>query len=119
MLIKAPNTKVRLATTGGHVLWLGPDEERELEGDLLQLAYEKGCTRQGAPSAQVLPVADDDAEADERKELLESAIRELMERGDPSAFTGSGMPRVREVAVIFGDEVTKAEVDAVFLGMED
>jgi hypothetical protein len=117
MLIKAPNAQVRLATTSGHVLWLGPNEERELAGDLLQLAYENGCTRvESAPVAEA-PAPAPFPSPDERVEQVEAAIRELMERGDSTAFTSAGMPRVREVAVILGDETTKAEIETVFAAM--
>ena len=97
-------------------MWLEPNEERELQGDLLQLAYEAGC----APAAVAEPevaVRSPFPSPDERAELVEAAIRELMERGDPTAFTSAGMPRVREVAVILGDEATKAEIETVFAAM--
>ena len=123
MRVKAPNKRTRLATTSGAVRWLEANEERELDGDLLQLAYKVGCLpvteeveEQEQEQGTVLEFGIEAARA-ERLARVQTAIRELMERGDESAFTSNGQPRVREVAVILGDEITKGEIEAAFAAM--
>ena len=116
MLIKAPSdTSVRVALTTGRVFILAPNQERELTGDALQVALERGC-QPVAPQQEEVPPAPPE---ESREARVEAAIRELMARGDETAFTSSGTPRVREVAVILGDEVTKGEIDEVFAAMSD
>lgn len=114
MLIKAPSdTSVRVALTTGRVFILAPNQERELTGDALQIALEGGC-RPVAPQKEAPPTP-----VETREARIEAAIRELMARGDEGAFTSTGTPRVREVAVIVGEELTKGEIDEVFAAMED
>ena len=121
MRVKAPNKPTRLATTSGAVLWLAANEEREMGGDLLKLAYEAGCLpvieeEQEQEQGAVLEFGIEAARS-ERLARVQAAIRELMERGDETAFTSTGQPRVREVAVILGDEVTRSEVEDAFAAM--
>lgn len=110
---------LRLATTFGSVMQLAAGEERNLEGEFLRLALSLGATSveqrskpQPIPTPAVEPTSS-------REDLVRVAIEELITRNDPRAFTSLGVPRVSEVAVILGDEVTKAEVDAVFRKMTD
>ena len=116
MLIQAPTQGARLATAYGHVMLLHPNEQRELEGAMLQLAISQGCALiTGNPAMTDVKIEQSD---EERQELIRAAIDELIDRGREEDFTSAGMPRVREVAVIIGDEVTKDEVETVFNSMK-
>ncbi len=130
MLVQAPNRRVRLASTWGAIRWMEPNEERDFEGPWLKLAVEAGCKKVVAPPKEEAPSKNTAGEAivtpdlnlesvlEERKARIQAAIRELVERGDESAFTSTGQPRVREVAVIIGGEVTKRDIEDAFASME-
>jgi hypothetical protein len=116
-LIAPSDRPTRLATTGGGVRILTPGQEYDLEGEFLRMALAAGAvpaTGESAPAPEPPKAAASDLD---RAELIRQTIDELIDRGDDSAFTSNGQPRVREVAVILGDEVTKDEVEAVFATM--
>jgi hypothetical protein len=111
MLVTAPETGARLATTYGHVLLLEPNEERDLEGPLLQLALAAGCTTPTTGKrAKVPPV-------ENREDRIRDAINQVIAQNDPSLMTASGLPRTKDVAVAAGFDVMRDEVEAVFRAM--
>lgn len=147
MMIQAPDRPVRLASTSGHALTLEAGERRELGGVLVMLALQAGCmaVTDGAP-APPQPEAKVEAEpepepqetpdgfeetdpdvpevvvskdpTERRHQQITAAIRELIARNDPETLTTSGMPRVRDVAVVLGYSVTRFEVERVFQSMD-
>jgi hypothetical protein len=138
MMIQAPNRQVRIASTTGHTVILEPGEKRELAQHLAVLALQKGCylaAPEGSPEPVSAPapsepeeapldfgsafaeVDPDDDSPDARAAGIEAAIKELIARNDPTAFTGEGQPRVRDVAVILGYAVSRSEVEEVFSTM--
>jgi hypothetical protein len=111
MLVTAPETGARLATTYGHVLLLEPNEVRDLDGPLLQLALAAGC----AP-----PVAEKRTKAkpvENRDDRIRDAINQVIAQNDPNLLTASGLPRTKDVAVAAGFDVMRDEVEAVFRTM--
>lgn len=77
---------------------------------------------QAAPEsmAEVDPDEDEPPEdpTERRRREIEAAIRELIKRNDPETLTASGVPRVRDVAVILGRSVGRFEIEKVFQAME-
>lgn len=116
---------IRLATTGG-VIRMGAGTQRNLEGEYLRLALEKGAVAveggESEPKSGAklrFDVSDVELSEDERfagnqsyprKERIVAAVRALIERNDPGVLTGGGAPRVRDVSTMIGDEVTRDEV---------
>jgi hypothetical protein len=137
MLIQAPDRPVYIGSTAGHTLSLEAGERVELPEYMAMIALQAGCYLV-PPSGVVAPapvvpeaplefgqdfgaafaeVDPDENSPDARRAGIEAAIRELIARNDPTAFTGEGQPRVRDVAVILGYAVSRSEVEEVFSQM--
>ena len=117
---------IRLATTSG-VIRMGAGTQRNLEGEYLRQALEKGAVPVGEGESKPesgaklrFDVSDVELSEDERfasnlsyprKERIVAAVRALIERNDPAVLTGGGIPRVRDVSTMIGDDVTRDEVD--------
>ncbi len=103
-----------LSSTAGVSKTLQPDTPTEVDGLLLQLALRQGCrpVDSSGRSAPATVVASDVTD-----EQIREAIHELIERNDPMTFTSLGKPRVRDVAVVVGAEVSRDQVERVFESM--
>lgn len=140
MMIEAPNREVRIASLTGHVVVLRPGEQCELAEHLALLALQQGCRVAGMKPAEAsdpgpgttdeaplefggtagdrFAEVDPDGDTPEaRREGIEAAIKELIERNDLATFTGTGQPRVRDVAALLGYAVSREEVEQVFSEM--
>lgn len=119
MRVRAPDQPIRIATTAT-VFWVRPGHPRDLDGDLLRAAYDAGCVRdEDSVSSKPAVVVDESPITAERFLLVRTAIEELIARNDPEAFTMFGVPKVREVASVLGDQVTRKEVEDVFAMMSE
>lgn len=124
MLVKTVRG-IRIATTSG-VIRMAPGTERDLEGEYLQEALKKGAfpvqaSKKPAAYAGAKFLIDEPVEMTEdekaardqtipRDERIIAAVRTLLERNDASVLTTQGLPRVRDVASLIGDEVTRDEI---------
>jgi len=125
MLVKTVRG-IRLATTAG-VIRMAPGTTRDLQGEYLRLALEKGATptnevNETVPYAGAKYMLEDEVEMTEderfaadptvpRADRVIAAVRTLIERNDPSVLTRAGIPRVRDVASLVGDEVSRDEIE--------
>jgi hypothetical protein len=125
MLVKTVRG-IRLASTSG-VIRMAPGTQRDLQGEYLAEALKKGAypvqeTAQNTAyvGAKFTLTDEPDMTEDEqaardpaipRDDRIMAAVRSIMERNDASALTGQGTPRVRDVAALIGDEVTREEID--------
>lgn len=123
---------IRIATTSG-VIRMAPGTERDLEGDYLQEALKRGAKPVKASqksrkfagarfeldqnvqvSEDEMTARDDSISWDER---VKAAVKTLLERNDSSVLTSQGLPRVRDVASVLGEEVTREEIQAAVDGV--
>lgn len=111
-----------LASTAGVAVTIQPGETLELHGELLRIALDRGCVptseTSAAPSTEAEPEPEPEATTEVvSTEQIQAAIQTLIDRGDQSAFTSQGKPRVRDVVVVLGTEVTREQVEVAFEAM--
>ena len=96
-------TPIRVATTRGHSAIIGPTPV-DVHPDIAALAFSMGA----------LPVAGHEPDKIE-KPSLEETIAAMVDRADPSQFTGNGTPRLKVVKDLMKDAtITASQVSTAF-----
>lgn len=117
--MQVTNTRTRdilLSSTSGVTRSVPVGATVDLQGEMLRMALQAGCTPTSETSAKLEPVPTPGEEIS--VERIQAAIQTLIDRGDQSAFTSQGKPRVRDVVVVLGAEVTREEVERAFETMK-
>lgn len=111
MLVYYPKPK-RIALTSGYIFVLGP-EPTELSEPLAQLAIEHGALPYEAGKAPAAPPAE--PQKIETHMTVEEAVRIVVEDGAKDDFNLTGVPKLRVIKKIVGDDsITASDVEAAF-----
>jgi len=106
--------EIRVVTTTGHVAIVG-DEWRELPAIYHQAAVQAGCevdtpTKAATPT-RVLSNGNDAKNIDE---LIERALKTMLEREVADDFTSAGEPNLNVVSKLAGMKVKREQVTAIY-----
>ena len=115
-----------VSTTWGAAIWLYAGEPKEVGDDMGYVALQQGAKEVKGESlssksptilASEIGVIDEEdiqdaivVEVDEDKGgKLESAMKQILENGDPKDFTTDGLPKQSAIKAVFGEQVNSDE----------
>lgn len=111
MRLKSPTTiPISFGTTSGsgHSMVLGHDGE-EVPKMFLQAAFAAGAVPADADADEFVS-APSDTPSKSNQELIQDAIKVMLERNDEKDFTAAGLPDRRVLAKLVGLNVTAEDV---------
>lgn len=104
--------------SGIRVVFLYPNEPKDLMEDMAQIALSMGAKLDLAAlkteAAEVIVVDDVPAVEDDRQERLVAVMKDILEEGNPSDFTAMNTPKAAVVNRKFGDTVLSDEREAAW-----
>ena len=110
-----------VSTTWGAAIWLYAGEPKEVGDDIGYVALQQGAKEVKdvgeIPKNPNLIVSEEETiedaiviEVEEDKGgKLESAMKQILENGDPKDFTTDGLPKQSAIKAIFGEQVNSDE----------
>lgn len=106
--------EIRVVTGTGHVAIVGEDW-RELPAVYHQAAVQAGC-EVDTPTKAATPTRVESGGADAKNidELIERALKAMLERDVADDFTSAGEPNLNVVAKLAGMKVKREQVTAIF-----
>lgn len=112
---------IRVVTDTGHIA-IVKGEWRELPPIYHHAAINAGCEcdAQGVSNTRTKPAASPDANKDlDVDEQITKALKTMLERDEPSDFTGNGDPNLNSVAKLVGFKVSRKQVQPIFSELKD
>ena len=113
-----------VSTTWGASIRLYAGEPKEVGDDIGYVAIQQGAREVKEPStlASDIGVIDEEeisdaivVEVDEDRDgKLESAMKQILENGDPKDFTSDGMPKQSAIKAVFGEQIESDEREEVW-----
>ena len=118
------NEDMYVSTTWGASIRLYAGEPKEVGNDIGLVAIQQGAREVKEPStlASDIGVIDKEeisdaivVEVDEDRDgKLESAMKQILEDGDPKDFTSDGMPKQSAIKAVFGEQIDSDEREEVW-----
>ena len=118
------NEDMYVSTTWGASIRLYAGEPKEVGDDIGYVAIQQGAREVKEPStlASDIGVIDEEeisdaivVEVDEDRDgKLESAMKQILENGDPKDFTSDGMPKQSAIKAVFGEQIDSDEREEVW-----
>ena len=118
------NEDMYVSTTWGASIRLYAGEPKEVGDDIGYVAIQQGAREVKEPStlASEMGVIDEEeiqdavvVEVDEDRDgKLESAMKQILEDGDPKDFTSDGMPKQSAIKAVFGEQIDSDEREEVW-----
>ena len=118
------NEDMYVSTTWGASIRLYAGEPKEVGDDIGYVAIQQGAREVKEPStlASDIGVIDEEeisdaivVEVDEDRDgKLESAMKQILENGDPKDFTSDGMPKQSAIKAVFGEQIESDEREEVW-----
>ena len=118
------NEDMYVSTTWGASIRLYAGEPKEVGDDIGYVAIQQGAREVKEPStlASDIGVIDKEeisdaivVEVDEDRDgKLESAMKQILEDGDPKDFTSDGMPKQAAIKAVFGEQIDSDEREEVW-----
>ena len=118
------NEDMYVSTTWGASIRLYAGEPKEVGDDIGYVAIQQGAREVKEPStlASDIGVIDKEeisdaivVEVDEDRDgKLESAMKQILEDGDPKDFTSDGMPKQSAIKAVFGEQIDSDESEEVW-----
>ena len=113
-----------VSTTWGASIRLYAGEPKEVGDDIGYVAIQQGAREVKEPStlSSEMGVIDEEeiqdavvVEVDEDRDgKLESAMKQILEDGDPKDFTSDGMPKQSAIKAVFGEQIDSDEREEVW-----
>lgn len=117
MKFRAKQGEVRIALTTGHVT-IVTENLKELDTRFHAEAYAKGCLDENMAAALETKGASSSTSGtmspEERAEKVLTAVKEIVEGGNPEDMTGAGLPKAGKITAMVGFEVTASERDDAY-----
>lgn len=105
------------ASGSGHCMVLGPDGS-DVPQMFIQSAFAAGAVPAGADSAEFV-AAPDQTQSKTYQDLIQDAIKVMLERKEGGDFTAAGLPDRRKLARIAGMNVTAEDVMVAWQAVND
>jgi hypothetical protein len=104
---------VQLSLTSGHTAVVGT-EFTELPAMFQRLAIAEGLIPEGTQAADAAPKP-----GPSKADLIQSAMKKMLDLNSPDAFTTDGKPDVRKLSDVAGFTVSREERDANWKSLAD
>lgn len=120
MRLKSPTSEpisFGTASGSGHCMVLGP-EGADVPQMFIQSAFAAGAVPADA-DAEVFVAAPEAAPAKSHQDLIQDAIKAMLERNEDGDFTAAGLPDRRRLAKVAGLNVTAEDVMVAWKAVSD